>query len=105
MNSLRILFGTLILGLFAFSSAQAQSPGVKVKENKGQTIVYEVAVDGADTPALAQYLDKKMKEKPGVVSSVTNPSTGICTVEASPTTPVESFKAAVKSAGFTVKGS
>jgi hypothetical protein len=104
MKTTKFLFSALLLVLLTAGFAKAQTtPGVKVKENKGKTIVYEVSVSGADSPALCQYLDQKMKEKPGVVSSVTNPQTGICTVEASPSTPVESFKSAVKNAGFEIK--
>lgn len=96
-----------LLGFFFIISGKsfgqtATDAGIRVKEDKGKTFVYEVKVTGMQSAVQAQYLDSKMKAKYGVVTSASDASTGICTVEAVKDILPTHLSQIVKSAGFEV---
>jgi hypothetical protein len=75
--------GLFILLLVFSCGAMAQSAGgIKVKEEKTESIVYQIKVLGLGGPISAGQLDASMRTKRQILSAITDSNTGICTVEA-----------------------
>jgi hypothetical protein len=81
MKRTLLLFGLFCLLFSGAALAQASQPGIRVKQEKAQTIIYQIKVLGLGGPVSASQLDQTMQSKKKVVSAVTDPDTGICTVE------------------------
>lgn len=103
----KMVYSLLVAFLLLFStaiglSAQTTQSGLRVKEEKSSTIIYQIRVIGLGGPVSAQQLDESMRRKREVHSSSTDAQSGICTVEVDRSFPVHYFRHVLALHGLTM---
>ncbi len=101
MQSFKIWIALIVLPFF-FIAAKLSDPGIRIKEQKANSTVYEIKLSNLYTVKDAAMLDSRFKAKMGILNSTTNPATSICTVEASNSLSPVFFRVIVESAGLVI---
>jgi hypothetical protein len=87
------------LGAFAQNTTDE---GVRLVESRDHMVTYEIKVKGMFDLSHATRLDENFKSKEGVISSLTNASTGICRVQVKEGFDSALFTDIVEFTGFTI---
>ena len=99
----RILLTVMMLTLFVgVAAAQNTREGIVLKAQKAKTAIYEIKVTGMNQAAHAEMLDAQFRSKKGVLSSSTDLSTRICTVEVQQALTPDLLRQVVRSVGLDV---
>lgn len=94
-----IVFAGSVLGL---SAQQPGDPGVRIKESRSHSTVYEVKIKGMFAPEHATRIDEFFKAKEGVITVSTAYDTGVTTVEVKAGYTPDLLRDIVRGAGFEV---
>jgi hypothetical protein len=100
----RILIALVVMAgtIYSVSAQRPTDPGVRIKENRPHSVVYEVKIKGMFAPQHASRIDDFFKTKEGVIKVSTVYETGVTTVEVKPGYTNELLIDIVHGAGFEV---
>lgn len=92
-----IFFAVWVLCAAAFTG-----PGIRVKEQKATSTVYEIRLEGTISAGEASKLDSQLRAKTGILSAKTAPETRILTLEADRTLPTLAIEQVIRQGGFLI---
>lgn len=90
------------LTLLLCSICRFPDPGIRVKQAKEHTTVYEIRIQYLESNLKARGLDGLLISKTGILSSNTDFSSRVCTVEVSHEVKPEHLRMLVQSAGLEI---
>ncbi len=99
-----VLFG--LFSIFGFSGhAQRSAIGIRLKEKREKSTLYELRIEGLVSENSALVLDAALQNKQGIMESKTELSTRICEVEVLDFILPEQIQSVVIQSGFQVSKS
>jgi hypothetical protein len=102
MKNLLLSVSVLILPFFIISMVPPTDEGIRIKEQKPSSTVYEIRIQTQMSEAKAATLDLKFMDKQGILSVQTQSGTRICTVETDKTFPVYLIRQIIEKEGLVI---